>query len=64
MHKKVSELKFGFEDLNLNSFGPLVTKEHLESVEKNIKMAEEEGAKLSLTEETLLNEKILTMVIS
>ena len=46
LHKKVSELKFGFEDLNLNSFGPLVTKEHLESVEKNIKMAEKEGAKI------------------
>ena len=45
LYKKVSKLKFGFEDLNLNSFGPLVTKEHLESVEKNIKMAEEEGQK-------------------
>ena len=34
LKEKVSKLKFGHEDLNSNSFGPLVSKEHLESVKK------------------------------
>ena len=46
LKKKVSKLKFGLDDLDSNSFGPLVTKEHLESVKNNIKIAEEEGAKI------------------
>ena len=36
LKEKVSKLKFGHEDLNLNSFCPLVSKENLESVNKNI----------------------------
>ena len=46
LKKKVSKLKFGLDDLDSNNFGPLVTKEHLESVKNNIKIAEEEGAKI------------------
>jgi len=48
LKEKVSKLKFGHEDLNLNSFGPLVSKEHLESVKKNINLAEEEGSLILL----------------
>ena len=48
LKEKVSKLKFGHEDLNLNSFGPLVSKEHLESVKKNISLAEEEGSLILL----------------
>ena len=44
--KKASNLKFGFDDLNSNSFGPLISKEHLDSVSNYIKMAEEEGSKV------------------
>ena len=45
---KVLKLKFGNDDLNSNSFGPLVSKEHLEKVRSYIKLAEEEGSKLLL----------------
>ena len=44
LKKKVSKLKFGLDDLNSNSFGPLVSKEHLDSVRNYIKLSEEEGA--------------------
>ena len=44
--EKVSKLKIGFEDLNANSFGPLVSKNHLNSVKNYIKMAKEEGARI------------------
>ena len=57
LNQKVSKLKFGFEDLDLNSFGPLVTKEHLKSVEKNISIAEEEGAKIIIDGRDLINRK-------
>ena len=57
LKEKVLKLKFGSEDLNSNSFGPLVTLEHLKSVENNIKIAEEEGQKLSLMEGICLTEK-------
>ena len=56
LKEKVSKLKFGHEDLNLNSFGPLVSKEHLESV-KNISLAEEEGAWFSWMAEIILKGK-------
>ncbi len=46
LKKKVSKLKFGLDDLNSNSFGPLVSKEHLESVRNYIKLSEEEGANI------------------
>ena len=44
LKKKVSKLKFGLDDLNSNSFGPLVSKENLDSVRNYIKLSEEEGA--------------------
>ena len=50
-------LKFGHDDLNSNSFGPLVSKEHLESVKNYIKMSEEEGASLLLDGRELLKGK-------
>ena len=57
LHKKVSKLKFGFEDLNSNSFGPLVSKEHLQSVENNIKLAEGEGANIVIDGRDLIKRK-------
>ena len=57
LHQKVSKLKFGFEDLNSNSFGPLVSKEHLQSVENNIKLAEGEGAKIVIDGRNLIKRK-------
>ena len=57
LKEKVLKLKFGSEDLNSNSFGPLVTMDHLKSVENNIKIAEEEEQKLLLMEEIYLTEK-------
>ena len=50
------KLKFGSEDLNSNSFGPLVTLEHLKSVENNIKIAEEE-AEIIIDGRDLFNRK-------
>ncbi len=44
--EKVSQLKTGLNDLNSNSFGPLVSQEHLNSVKNYIKMSEEEGANI------------------
>ena len=46
LQNKVSKLKFGLDNLNSNSFGPLVSKEHLESVENYIQMSKEEGARI------------------
>ncbi len=46
LQEKVNKLKFGLDNLNSNSFGPLVSKEHLESVKNYIKMSEEEGARV------------------
>ena len=46
LKKKTSNLKFGFDELNSNSFGPLISKEHLESVSNYIKLAEEEGGNI------------------
>ena len=57
LKEKVLKLKFGSEDLNSNSFGPLVTLEHLKSVENNIKIAEEEGAEIIIDGRDLFNEK-------
>ena len=48
LERKVQKLKFGLDDLHSNSFGPLVSKEHLESVRNYIDMSEEEGAKVCL----------------
>ena len=39
--QKVLKLKCGLDNLNSNSFGPLVSKEHLESVKNYIKMSED-----------------------
>ncbi len=57
LYKKVSKLKYGLDDLDSNSFGPLVSKEHLESVKNYIKMSEEEGASLLLDGRELLKGK-------
>jgi malonate-semialdehyde dehydrogenase (acetylating)/methylmalonate-semialdehyde dehydrogenase len=57
IQKKVSNLKFGFDDLNSNSFGPLVSKEHLKSVKNYINIAEEEGAKIVLDGRSLIKGK-------
>ena len=46
LERKVQKLKFGLDDLHSNSFGPLVSKEHLESVKNYIKMSEGEGARV------------------
>ena len=57
LKEKVLKLKFGSEDLNSNSFGPLVTIEHLKSVENNIKIAEEEGAEIIVDGRCLFDRK-------
>ena len=57
LEKKVQKLKFGLDDLNSNSFGPLVSKEHLESVKNYINMSEEEGAKVLVDGRDLLKRK-------
>ncbi len=57
LQKKVSRLKFGLDDLNSNSFGPLVSKDHLESVKNYIKISEEEGAKIIIDGRDLLKTK-------
>ncbi len=57
LKKKVHKLKFGLDDLNSNSFGPLVSREHLESVKNYINMSEEEGAKVLVDGRDLLNRK-------
>ncbi len=57
LKEKVLKLKFGSEDLNSNSFGPLVTMDHLKSVENNIKIAEEEGAEIIVDGRDLFNRK-------
>jgi malonate-semialdehyde dehydrogenase (acetylating)/methylmalonate-semialdehyde dehydrogenase len=57
LQKKVSNLKFGFDDLNSNSFGPLVSNEHLKSVKNYINIAEEEGAKIVLDGRDLIKGK-------
>ena len=55
--EKVSKLKIGFEDLNANSFGPLVSKNHLNSVKKYIKMAKEGARVLIDGRDTIKKEK-------
>ncbi len=57
LKEKVLKLKFGSEDLNSNSFGPLVTIEHLKSVENNIKIAEDEGAEIIVDGRDLFKRK-------
>jgi len=57
LEKKVLKLKYGLDDLNSNSFGPLVSKEHLESVKNYINMSEEEGAKVLVDGRDLLKRK-------
>ena len=39
LERKVQKLKFGLDDLHSNSFGPLVSKEHLESVKNYIDLS-------------------------
>ncbi|MFL2679804.1 MAG: CoA-acylating methylmalonate-semialdehyde dehydrogenase [Alphaproteobacteria bacterium] len=54
---KTSKLKFGFDNLNSNSFGPLVSKEHLDSVKSYISMAKEEGSRIILDGRSLVKRK-------
>ena len=57
LEKKVIKLKFGLDDLNSNSFGPLVSREHLDSVMNYISMSEKEGAKILIDGRDLLKKK-------
>ena len=57
LERKVQKLKFGLDDLHSNSFGPLVSKEHLESVKNYIDMSEEEGAKVLVDGRDFLKRK-------
>ncbi len=57
LKKKVSKLKFGLDDLNSNSFGPLVSEEHLESVKNYINMSTEEGARILIDGRDFLSRK-------
>ncbi len=57
LERKVQKLKFGFDDLHSNSFGPLVSKEHLESVKNYIDMSEEEGARVLIDGRDFLKRK-------
>ena len=57
LERKVQKLKFGLDDLHSNSFGPLVSKEHLESVKNYIKMSEGEGARVIIDGRDFLKRK-------
>ena len=57
LERKVQKLKFGLDDLHSNSFGPLVSKEHLESVKNYIDMSEGEGAKVLVDGRDLIKRK-------
>ena len=57
LERKVQKLKFGLDDLHSNSFGPLVSKEHLESVKNYIDMSEEEGARVLIDGRDFLKRK-------
>jgi len=57
LERKVQKLKFGLDDLHSNSFGPLVSKEHLESVKNYIEMSEEEGARVLIDGRDFLKRK-------
>ena len=57
LERKVQKLKFGLDDLHSNSFGPLVSKEHLESVKNYIDMSEGEGAKVLVDGRDFLKRK-------
>ena len=57
LERKVQKLKFGLDDLHSNSFGPLVSKEHLESVKNYIDMSEEEGARVLVDGRDFLKRK-------
>ena len=45
---KVKSLNVGFQRLESNSYGPLVSDDHLNNVQNYIKLAEEEGSKIIL----------------
>ena len=57
LERKVQKLKFGLDDLHSNSFGPLVSKEHLESVKNYIDMSEGEGARVLVDGRDFLKRK-------
>ena len=46
LKNKTKTLNFGLDELNANSFGPLISKEHLKKVEGYIELSKKEGAKL------------------
>ena len=45
---KVKNLKVGFQKLESNSYGPLVSDDHLNNVQNYIKLAEDEGSEIIL----------------
>ncbi len=57
LERKVQKLKFGLDDLHSNSFGPLVSKEHLDSVKNYIDMSEGEGARVLVDGRDFLKRK-------
>ena len=57
LERKVQKLKFGLDDLHSNSFGPLVSKEHLESVKNYIEMSKGEGARVLIDGRDFLKRK-------
>ncbi len=57
LQKKVNKLKVGLDDLNQNSFGPLVSKEHLDTVKNYINMSEKEGARILIDGRDSINRK-------
>ena len=57
LERKVQKLKFGLDDPHSNSFGPLVSKEHLESVKNYIEMSEGEGARVLIDGRDFLKRK-------
>ena len=47
----------GFDDLDSNSFGPLISKEHLKNVEGYIELSKKEGAQLLIDGRDLIKGK-------
>ena len=45
---KVKNLKVGFQKLESNSYGPLVSDDHLNNVQNYIKLAKDEGGEIIL----------------
>ena len=55
--KQTKKLKVGLDINDSNSFGPLISKEHLEKVKHFIDLSEEEGAKILIDGRDILKSK-------